>query len=259
MYSISEASMLSGVSRDMIRHYEKIGILKPNRKPENNYRTYSYDDVCLITLIRMYNGFGIPLKECGNVFRGEHIENGCRQMRHKIDLLRKEQQLLQSKIEFSQSLCKCLECYTSGQFSFLANRGSILLIPRFEDGYRFNIFEQEPELNQVFQYFYRIRKEDLAHPGASYPYDVGIMIPASVDHAIPDALVIKRNLVHHSWLEVPHGTSVTKTGLQPLFDDLHNLNLSIDGDIICYQILESAKTNKDYVVLCLETPVQRNE
>lgn len=256
MYSIAEASILSGVSRDMIRHYEKIKLIKPNRNPENNYRTYTYNDICLITLIRMYNGFGIPLKECRKMLWGEYIDNGCKQMQYKIDLLKKEQLLLQSRIEFSQSLCRCLEAYVSGQFSFLADRSSILLIPRFDDGYRLNLLEYEPELNRVFQYYYRIQKTDLTHPGNPYPHDVGIMIPTPMEHSISDTVVISRSLVHHCWLELPYGNSITHTDLQPLFDDLLHQNLSIDGDIICYQILESAKENKDNVVLCLETPVR---
>lgn len=44
-YKIGEVSKILNISKEMIRYYEKQGILKPSRKEDNNYRTYSVMDV----------------------------------------------------------------------------------------------------------------------------------------------------------------------------------------------------------------------
>ena len=47
-YKIGEVSKILNISKEMIRYYEKQGILKPSRKEDNNYRTYSVMDVFLL-------------------------------------------------------------------------------------------------------------------------------------------------------------------------------------------------------------------
>ena len=51
-YKIGEISKLFHIGMDSIRYYEEIGILKPYRDPENNYRLYTLDDLRKITTIR---------------------------------------------------------------------------------------------------------------------------------------------------------------------------------------------------------------
>ena len=41
-YKIGEVSKILNISKEMIRYYEKQGILKPSRKEDNNYRTFSH-------------------------------------------------------------------------------------------------------------------------------------------------------------------------------------------------------------------------
>ena len=58
---INDASRSSGLSRDMIRYYEKIGLIFPSRLP-NGYRDYSDDDLYLLTVIKYLSNLGVPLK-----------------------------------------------------------------------------------------------------------------------------------------------------------------------------------------------------
>lgn len=51
-YKIGEISKLFHIGMDSIRYYEEIGILKPYRNPENNYRLYTLEDLQKITMIR---------------------------------------------------------------------------------------------------------------------------------------------------------------------------------------------------------------
>ena len=51
-FKIGEISKLFHIGMDSIRYYEEIGILKPYRNPENNYRLYTVDDLRKLTMIR---------------------------------------------------------------------------------------------------------------------------------------------------------------------------------------------------------------
>ena len=59
--TIQEASERTSISKDMIRHYEKVGLIRPERK-KNGYRDYSEDDLNTLVLIRMLSNSRIPLK-----------------------------------------------------------------------------------------------------------------------------------------------------------------------------------------------------
>ena len=62
-FLIGELSKLFGIGVDSIRYYEEVGILHPQRDPNNNYRRYTVEDVRKIVLIREL------LKESGKKFR----------------------------------------------------------------------------------------------------------------------------------------------------------------------------------------------
>lgn len=58
---IGEISIQTGVSQRMIRHFESLNLLKPDRL--GSYRTYSLKEVELIKKIKELQGLGLSLKE----------------------------------------------------------------------------------------------------------------------------------------------------------------------------------------------------
>ncbi|WP_207539639.1 MerR family transcriptional regulator [Sabulicella rubraurantiaca] len=60
--NIKEASERSGVSAKMIRHYEMIGLLRAERRP-NNYRTYTSREISVLRFIRHARDLNFPLAE----------------------------------------------------------------------------------------------------------------------------------------------------------------------------------------------------
>lgn len=51
-FKIGELAKLFDIGVDSIRYYEEVGILTPQRDPENNYRIYTIEDVRRLTIIR---------------------------------------------------------------------------------------------------------------------------------------------------------------------------------------------------------------
>ena len=61
---ISELSQRTGVSKDTLRFYEKIGLLNPNNKRrENNYRNYDDEVVSRLEFIKHGKALGFTLRE----------------------------------------------------------------------------------------------------------------------------------------------------------------------------------------------------
>ena len=51
MVTIKEAELLTGITRQNIRYYEKMGLIHPSREKENQYRKYNKDDIRRLKLI----------------------------------------------------------------------------------------------------------------------------------------------------------------------------------------------------------------
>ncbi len=60
--NIGEAAEASGLSAKMIRHYEAIDLLQPQRRG-NNYREFSARDVAELSFIRHARDLAFPLEE----------------------------------------------------------------------------------------------------------------------------------------------------------------------------------------------------
>lgn len=60
--NIGEAAAASGVSAKMIRHYETLGLIQPQRR-KNNYRSYTEQNVAVLRFIRHARDLAFPLSE----------------------------------------------------------------------------------------------------------------------------------------------------------------------------------------------------
>ena len=74
-YKIGEVSKILNISKEMIRYYEKQGILKPSRKEDNNYRTYSVMDVFLLMEIIRYQSIHFGIKDISELLNEHYLEN----------------------------------------------------------------------------------------------------------------------------------------------------------------------------------------
>ena len=63
LYKIGEISKLYNISSDILRHYEKIGLIVPDIRDENGYRYYSQKQIWKLNNIRNLRNLGVGLKE----------------------------------------------------------------------------------------------------------------------------------------------------------------------------------------------------
>ena len=63
LYRIGEISKLYNISSDILRHYEKIGLISPDFIGENGYRYYSKNQIWKLNNIRNLRNLGLGLVE----------------------------------------------------------------------------------------------------------------------------------------------------------------------------------------------------
>ena len=89
LMNIKQASERTGISRDMIRFYEKKGIIHPARK-NNGYRDYSIHDLLLLVTARQYSCLGIELDTISELLKQNDPEVFCNEMEQAVSRLKEE-------------------------------------------------------------------------------------------------------------------------------------------------------------------------
>ena len=100
MYQIKEAAQLSGISVKTLHHYDKIGLLIP-QKSENGYRVYSESDLEQLQIILFYKYLGFSLKKIAELLSQEEQE--------LLPHLNKQLQFLQQERERLDTLISTLQ------------------------------------------------------------------------------------------------------------------------------------------------------
>nr|VFJ53387.1 MAG: DNA-binding transcriptional regulator, MerR family [Candidatus Kentron sp. DK] len=104
---VSELARAAGVTPHVVRHYAQVGLLKPTRDSENNYKQFSESDVKRLRFIRKAQELGYALSEIREILdHADHGESPCPMVRaileRRIDETRRkvdELQRLQRRME----------------------------------------------------------------------------------------------------------------------------------------------------------------
>jgi len=63
LFSVGDFAKFSRTTRDTLHHYDKIGLLSPLSRGENNYRYYSIGQLAVVNVIRTLQELGLSLAE----------------------------------------------------------------------------------------------------------------------------------------------------------------------------------------------------
>lgn len=100
--NIKELEMLTGVTKQNIRFYERKGLLAPDRNPQNDYREYSEEDVTRLQMIKMFRKLEVSIEDIRQILDQE-VE--LRDMIEKqLNLLTEQQSHLKASIEICRQL-----------------------------------------------------------------------------------------------------------------------------------------------------------
>lgn len=104
---------LTGISRQNIRFYEKMGLLHPAREQQNAYRDYSEDDVERLQYIKFFRMLSISIEDIAKIFDGEVSVEEI--LRMQVEQLSEKQKEMQGAIRICEQLEK--ECIGGKKFS----------------------------------------------------------------------------------------------------------------------------------------------
>jgi DNA-binding transcriptional MerR regulator len=68
MLTVSKLAQRCGLSRSAVLYYESIGLLKPARRTESNYRAYGEEDAKRLGQICVYRAAGLTLDDIRSIF-----------------------------------------------------------------------------------------------------------------------------------------------------------------------------------------------
>ena len=135
---------LTGMSRQNIRYYERMGLLEPARDDSNAYRDYSEEDVRRLKLIRMLRMLDMPLKDIQDIINEKVSLRKA--VRHQKEILQTQQKQLNAAIEVCTSIGRekddrpDVDGYLSRMETMEKNGG---LFARFVDDYKQVVHEEQ--------------------------------------------------------------------------------------------------------------------
>lgn len=135
---------LTGMSRQNIRYYERMGLLEPARDDSNAYRDYSEEDVRRLKLIRMLRMLDMPLKDIQDIINEKVFLREA--VRHQKEILQTQQKQLNAAIEVCTSIGRekddrpDVDGYLSRMETMEKNGG---LFARFVDDYKQVVHEEQ--------------------------------------------------------------------------------------------------------------------
>ena len=74
-FSVGEAAKAAHTTSETLRHYDRIGLVKPSKKDEwTNYRYYTEQDIVRLNTVRTLQVMDLPLKEIKKVLEYDDLE-----------------------------------------------------------------------------------------------------------------------------------------------------------------------------------------
>lgn len=256
MYAILEASALTGVSRDMIRHYEKLGLIVPTRSG-NGYRQYADSDLNRLVMIRTLNNLGVSLKTLGEALRLDDVRSVISQLEAESVRLKTMQDYVAAcKAAAELSLSAFRQYAGQGDHTLIQTRRRILYSrDRHNEEDYVSVCRRLAEANGFFQYYHR---QDLRLVDGEYRLmasDVGLLIYDPLPIALSDVEVVEGQQVYLTTLSSPRTRLLSPEELAPHLKEASK-HCSCDTlTVLTYQVFEP---DVEHCVVCMEIPLEHS-
>lgn len=227
--NIKEVSQQTAISKDMIRFYEKKGLLHPKRM-SNGYRDYSLQDVHRIILIKQYNSLGVPLHTIKKMLKGETgIKNA---FEAQLDTLKQEVEFALAKYRNAKDLQKLAAAYEQGQVFEIGYRGDMYYVPLHKENDALcTQYVNEGAGRAVF----RVAKEDMY--SSVLPDDVGVLMAGNPEESLGNLRKIPPHAFYRILRFIPNVQKVGPEEIQQILEEMHARGFTESGDMYIYQVL----------------------
>lgn len=249
--NIHEVSQITGVSEQMIRYYEKIGLIHPERNPNNNYRTFTNHDVYMTVVARSYSSIGIELSDIQSTIRNDSAADASQKLSVLCDRLREEEQQAHSRYLFAKELHDVFDAVSNGKNFLMVHYDTLYFYPNtYDDAYNEVIHSIRVTMAAL-----RLKHQYLK--AESYPNDIGILSTyCKADPVKPEAIYQNVDFARFL-LHTPNSSLVSPCQIHEHLKILCQKKLHPSGDAFIYQIgLDPAEEN-DLVIVEYEVARQK--
>ncbi len=251
--NIKQASKETGVSTDMIRFYEKKGIIHPQRQ-ENNYRDYSNEELRTIILAKQYSMMGIDLRTISHMFQDNDTHPSSTILKSSITQLKEEMFWTQARLQNTQDFLDALTMLESNVSYQITRKATSYYYPVKDQ----NIERLTNDLmrhGSVAKSVFRIQKKYQLKE--EYPNDTGDLLARI--HPNPDLLfeTYPSHLCFVTTLQIPVNESVSLPYMKPIYQKIEELDYRISSDIFAYEISKIHLNEEFYDILCVEVPIEK--
>lgn len=104
LLSSGEFAQMCNVSRELLIHYDKIGLLKPKEVTENGYRYYSLRQLYLFDVIRFFMDTGMSMKEIKDYLENRTTDLFLSTAQTSIESMKKQRDLLDARIGMMEKM-----------------------------------------------------------------------------------------------------------------------------------------------------------
>ena len=245
--NIKEASILTGISKDMLRYYEKLGVLSPGRNPENGYREYTTRDLNDAVMIRQYSSLGLSLKTLSHLSRHGGTDNAIEQFSQAIDRLEMDLELAFNRLENAKDYHRVFDMLGKGKKSETVNVPVTYYYPRSQDHPFFA--EMDPALYGAIRMVFRIEHADVN--AETYPPGQGFLSRQLLSSCSIPYIEIPAHLCWFTAMEEEPEEVMNREKLAPVLEQMEAEGYCLHGDILLSQIL-NASDKKRQNLICIE-------
>lgn len=90
LLNISDFAEISGVSRQTLIYYDRIGLFSPAFVADNKYRMYSHNQVDNIGIITILSDLGVPLKKIKDILANISVETMEKTLKYQLDAIQEK-------------------------------------------------------------------------------------------------------------------------------------------------------------------------
>ncbi len=249
--AIKEFSRLTGISRELLRFYDKIGLLSPEYRGENSYRYYGFRQIEVATLISGLRSIDVGLEDIRTYLGERSPERMIRFFQEKDANIDQEIKRLQSIQELMRLRCAMAEEALSDEIDRVTlverEREPIFLCPILADGSVYSDGVYGDNIIPAFTY--------AQNHGININFPVGTVVSrrclVSGSWPNPTRCYFKVRENHNAWKS--EGTyavlyrrfpeSLAENFYAPLLTFLDEQGLQMDGDAYEEYPLDELTTN----------------
>lgn len=93
MYTVKELARLTGLTPRTLRYYDAIGLLRPRRSRDNDYRLYGPEEVDRLQQILLFREMGLPLEEIRDLLDAPGFDREAALRAHLTRLLERRREV----------------------------------------------------------------------------------------------------------------------------------------------------------------------